>query len=54
MWFKVTRQREALSFLRFKERVRQSDNIDLLHSWIFAEIWINVEEDGHVHLLEQQ
>jgi len=54
MWLIVTRQRKGLSFLCFKERIRQSDNVDSFHSRIFAEFWINVEENRHVYLLQQQ
>jgi len=50
VWFEIVWQHKILSLLCFKERIGQSNNADPFHSWIIAEIWINVEENWHIHL----
>lgn len=47
----VPRQRQFLTLLCFKEGVGQSDGFHPGHPGVLVELWVDVEEDGHVHLL---
>lgn len=47
----VPGQRQLLTLLGLKEGVGQCDGVHSGHPRVFVELWVDVEEDGHVHLL---
>lgn len=47
----VPGQRKVLTLFGLKEGVGQSDGVDPSHPGVLVELRVDVEEDGHVHLL---
>lgn len=47
----VSGQRQFLTLLGLEEGVGQGDGVHSGHPGVLVELWIDVEEDGHVHLL---
>ena len=47
----ISRHRQPLALFGLEESVGQSDGVDSGHPRVGVELWIDVEENGHVHLL---
>lgn len=47
----IPRKWQLLSFLCFKEGVRESDQINFSHFRVLCKLWVNVEKNRHVHFL---
>ena len=45
---------DSFTLLCLEECVGQHDGVYFGHGWIIHKIWVNVEENGHIHLCMEE